>query len=178
MRHLFFGDHGGIASDYCPILWFWNFRPLVLDAKNDLALEGDVSQSFSMFFIWYDIVYWGFFRIPVVCFLKVFVDRYDLKLYVPISGYLLYWLSESQESRCACRYRCFAAFFRVFGCVRGIQLMDAPYSIRPIDELKRVFPILLSHFLWRRGFRWEARANTDVAVSLFSIAKFFIVCSC
>ena len=41
--------------------------------------------------------------------------------------------------------------------------MDAPYSIRPIDELKRVFPILFSHFLWRRGFRWEARANTDVA---------------
>ena len=23
----FFGHHRGIASDYCPLLWFWNFRP-------------------------------------------------------------------------------------------------------------------------------------------------------
>ena len=23
----FFGDHRGIASDYCPIIWFWIFRP-------------------------------------------------------------------------------------------------------------------------------------------------------
>ena len=29
--------------------------------------------------------------------------------------------------------------------------MVEPYSIRLIDELKRVFPSLLSHFSWRRA---------------------------
>ena len=55
--------------------------------------------------------------------------------------------------RIACRERCFAAYFSDFGHVRGIQLIDEPYSIRRINELKRVpdSPFPSPFFQWRRA---------------------------
>ena len=47
--------------------------------------------------------------------------------------------------------------------------MDAPYSIRPIDELKRVIPTLLSHFLWRRARRMAFDGKLEQTLTLQTV---------
>ena len=44
--------------------------------------------------------------------------------------------------------------------------MDAPCSVRPIDELKRVFPTLFSHFCYRRHSKMEVGEKVDQVLAL------------
>ena len=75
MRHHFLATTEGSLPITALYYGFEIPEPLVLDAKNDLALEGDVYPEFFSCFLEDMVllagifpVFWEFFRIPMVCF--------------------------------------------------------------------------------------------------------------
>ena len=51
---------------------------------------------------------------------------------------------------------------------------DAPYSIRPIDELKRVFLTLLSYYAWRRARIIIFAGKLEQALTLLTVEIVFL----
>ena len=52
--------------------------------------------------------------------------------------------------------------------------MDAPCSLRPIDELKRVFPTLLSHFCYRLHRKMGFGVKLEQVLTLPTVQTVFL----